>query len=88
MNRNEIDFTERMQIGRDLAQVARNKGQSTGKRAVAPLRATSRLRSWSIQRPGQSTHATNQSRQDRVGRSQTRGARGALNFPRLNQIDA
>jgi hypothetical protein len=33
MNRNEIDFTERMQAGRDLAQVARNKGQSTGKRA-------------------------------------------------------
>lgn len=26
-------FTERMQTGRDLAQVARNKGQSTGKRA-------------------------------------------------------
>src|ERR1035437_2054111 len=33
MTRNEIDFTERMQTGRDLAQVARNKGQSTGKRA-------------------------------------------------------
>jgi hypothetical protein len=33
MNRNAIDFTERMQTGRDLAMVARNKGQSTGKRA-------------------------------------------------------
>ena len=33
MNRNEIDFTERMQTGRDLAMIARNKGQSTGKRA-------------------------------------------------------
>jgi hypothetical protein len=33
MNRNEIDFTERMQTGRDLAMIASNKGQSTGKRA-------------------------------------------------------
>jgi hypothetical protein len=33
MNRNEIDFTERMQTGRDLAMIVRNKGQSTGKRA-------------------------------------------------------
>ena len=33
MNRNAIDFSERMAQGRDLAQVARNRGQSTGKRA-------------------------------------------------------
>lgn len=34
MNRNEIDFTERMQTGRDLAMVARNKGLPVGKPAA------------------------------------------------------
>ena len=34
MNRNEIDFTERMQTGRDLAIVARNKGLPVGKPAA------------------------------------------------------
>ena len=30
MNRNAIDFTERMQQGRDLAMIARNKGLPVG----------------------------------------------------------
>ena len=34
MNRNEIDFTERMQTGRDLAMVRRNKGLPVGKPAA------------------------------------------------------
>jgi hypothetical protein len=34
MNRNAIDFTERMQTGRDLAMVARNKGLPVGKPAA------------------------------------------------------